>query len=124
MLVKGLIDEETRDAFNIPAYMRSMEEVERAIVRCGGFEIQRMEYKRISEHSEKKQEELIMDPVSYGRAKANLVRATLGPIVEAHIGPHLSEQLFLRLERRVSADASLLRKTCFYGVIIVCAIRK
>ncbi len=111
--------------FNIPAYMRSMEEVERAMLRCGGFEIQRMEYKRISEHSDqKKQEELIMDPVSYGRAKANLVRATLGPIVEAHIGPHLSEQLFQRFERRVSSEASLLHKTCFYGVIIVCAVRK
>ncbi|PKI65591.1 hypothetical protein CRG98_013984 [Punica granatum] len=125
LLNEGLIDEETRDGFNIPAYMRSMEEVERAMLKCGGFEIQKMEYKRIREHSDqKKREELITDPVSHGRAKANLVRATLGPIVEAHIGPHLSEELFQRFERRVSSDVSLLRKTCFYGVIIVCAIRK
>ncbi|KAK4740767.1 hypothetical protein SAY87_024355 [Trapa incisa] len=124
LLDEGLVDEETRDAFNIPAYMRSMEEVERAIVKCGGFEVQVMEYKRMSENSSEKKQELTMDPVSYGRAKANLVRATLGPIVEAHIGPHLSEQLFLPFERRVSSDAYLLSKTCFYGVIIVCAIRK
>ncbi|KAF5735675.1 gibberellic acid methyltransferase 2 [Tripterygium wilfordii] len=123
LLNEGLIDEETRDGFNIPAYMRSMEEVENAIRKCGGFEIQRMEYKKIVEHSEDKQQEWIKDPVSYGRAKANLVRATLRPIVEALLGPYLSYQLFKRFENRVSSDFTLLHKTLFYGVIVVCAIR-
>lgn len=121
--IKGLIDEETRDLFNIPAYMRSKEEVESAINKCGGFEIKRMEYKRMVEHSEEKHQEWIMDPVSYGRAKANLVRATLRPIVDAHIGPYLSDQFFNRFQTRVSSDSNLLYKTCFYGVIIVSAIR-
>ncbi|OMO57808.1 SAM dependent carboxyl methyltransferase [Corchorus olitorius] len=120
LLNEGLIDEETRDGFNIPAYMRSIEEVERAIKRCGGFEIKMIEYKRIMEE---KREEWIKDPVSYGRAKANLVRATLRPIVQAHLGPHLSDQLFNRFQLRVSSDFTLLHKTCFYGVIVVCAIR-
>ncbi|XP_010276464.1 PREDICTED: gibberellic acid methyltransferase 2 isoform X2 [Nelumbo nucifera] len=124
LLNEGLIDEETRDTFNIPAYMRSIEEVEKAFHQCGGFEIQRLEYQRIVEHSKEKQEEWIRDPVSYGRAKANLVRATLRPIVEAHLGPKLSEELFKRFEKRASADIEMLHKTCFYGVIVVCAIRK
>lgn len=104
--------------------MRSVEEVERAIERCGGFEVQKIEYQKIVEHSMDKQEEWIKDPVSYGRAKANLVRATLRPIAEAHLGPYLSEQLFKRFEMRVSSDFSLLQKTCFYGVIVVSALRK
>ncbi|XP_030524543.2 gibberellic acid methyltransferase 2-like isoform X1 [Rhodamnia argentea] len=124
LLDEGLIDEETRDGFNIPAYMRSMEEVERAMAKCGGFEIQRMEYRRIREHSEEKQEEWARDPASYGLSKANLVRATLGPIVEAHLGRSLSHELFDRFRRRVSAELGLLAKTRFYGVIVVCAIRK
>ncbi|GLT39390.1 hypothetical protein SLA2020_135830 [Shorea laevis] len=123
LINEGLIDEETRDWFNIPAYMRSVEEVEAAVKKCGGFEIKRIEYKRIAEHSEEKQEEWIKDPGSYARAKANLVRATLRPIVDAHIGPDLSEQLFQRFQNRVSSDTALLHKTCFYGVIIVSAIR-
>ncbi|GMY16066.1 gibberellic acid methyltransferase [Fagus crenata] len=123
LLNQGLINEETRDGFNIPAYMRSMEEVERAIKRCGGFELQLMEYQRIMEHSEEKHKEWIRDPVSYGRAKANLVRATLRPIVEAHLGPYLSQDLFNCFEKRVSSDTTLLHKTCFYGVIVACAIR-
>lgn len=122
-VMQGLIDEETRDGFNIPAYMRSTAEVERAIKRCGGFEIERMEYSRIVEHSLEKQKQWMRDPISYGRAKANLVRATLGPIAEAHLGPYLSHQLFIRFQNRVSSDIALLHKTCYYGVIVVCAIR-
>ncbi|KAL5851173.1 hypothetical protein ACOSQ3_006291 [Xanthoceras sorbifolium] len=123
LLNEGSIEEETRDMFNIPAYMRSIEEVERGIKRCGGFEKERIEYKRIVEHSEEKQKEGMRDPVSYGRAEANLVRATLKPIVQAHLGPYLSNQLFNRFESRVSSDFNLLLKTCFYGVIVLSAIR-
>nr|QRX39001.1 gibberellic acid methyltransferase [Hevea brasiliensis] len=124
LINEGMIDEETRDGFNIPAYMRSTEEVERAIRRCGGFEIERMEYSRIVEHSQEKQKQWMIDPISFGKAKANLLRATLGPIIEAHLGPYLSHQLFIRFQNRVSSDISLLHKTCFYGVIVACAIRK
>ncbi|XP_077230623.1 gibberellic acid methyltransferase 2-like [Tasmannia lanceolata] len=124
LLNEALIDEEKRDTFNIPAYMRSIDEVKAAFDRCTGFEIQTLEYQRIVEHSKEKQEEWIRDPFSYGRAKANLVRATLKPIVEAHLGPKLSEELFKRFEMRTSGDINMIYKTCFYGVIVVCAIRK
>ncbi|MQL92639.1 hypothetical protein Taro_025267 [Colocasia esculenta] len=124
LLNEGLIDEETRDSFNIPAYMRSTEEVRKAFEECSGFEIQKLEFQRIVEHSKEKQEEWIKDPDSYGMAKANLVRATLKPIAEAHLGPALSEELFRRFQRRSSEDTTMLHKTCFYGVIAVWAVRK
>ncbi|XP_068664367.1 gibberellic acid methyltransferase 2-like [Aristolochia californica] len=124
LLNEGLIEEEKRDTFNIPAYMRSVNEVKKAFDECAGFVIKTVEYRRLLEHSQEKQEEWIRDPVSYGRAKANMVRATLKPIVEAHLGSMLSEELFKRFEKRVSADIDMLRKTCFYGVILVSAIRK
>ncbi|XP_010536804.1 PREDICTED: gibberellic acid methyltransferase 2-like [Tarenaya hassleriana] len=120
---EGLIDEETRDGFNIPAYMRNAEEVAAGIDRCGGFKIEKMEYMKIPEHSDEKQEASKKDPVSYGRARANLVRATLRPMVEAYIGPYLSDQFFQRYENRVSSNTNLLHKTCFYGVIVVSATR-
>ncbi|KAJ0975557.1 hypothetical protein J5N97_017522 [Dioscorea zingiberensis] len=124
LLNEGLIDEDTRDTFNIPAYMRSMEEVRKAFDECDGFEIKKLEFQRIVEHSKEKHEEWIRDPASYGRCRANLLRATLKPIVEAHLGQLLSEELFKRFEKRVSEDINMLHKTCFYGVIVVCAIRK
>ncbi|XP_072997635.1 gibberellic acid methyltransferase 2 [Typha latifolia] len=123
LLNEGLIDEETRDSFNIPAYMRSKEEVKEAFDHCQGFEIKQLEFHRLIEHSKEKQDEWMRDPVSYGRAKANLVRATLRPILVAHVGELLPDELFKRFEKRVSEDMATLPKTCFYGVIVVCAIR-
>ena len=119
---QGLIDEDTRDMFNIPAYMRSVEEVKTAFDRCSGFKIQQLEFQKIIEHSKEKQQEWIRDPDSYGRAKTNLVRATLKPIVEAHVGD-IAEELFERFQTRISKDIDMLHKTCFYGVVVVCAIR-
>ncbi|KAK1317193.1 Gibberellic acid methyltransferase 2 [Acorus calamus] len=124
LLDEGLINEETRDNFNIPAYMRSTNEVMEAFNQCNGFDVNKLEFKRIEEHTEEKQQEWISDPVSYGRTKANLVRATLKPIVQAHVGRMLSEELFKRFEKIVSGDEEMLHKTCFYGVIVVCAVRK
>lgn len=103
--------------------MRSPDEVRKAFEQCTGFEIRTLEYMKIDEHSKEKQEEWIKDPVSYGRAKANLVRATLKPIIEAHLGSKLSEELFKRYEKRASGDTEMLHKTCFYGVIVVSAVR-
>ncbi|CAL9110759.1 unnamed protein product [Musa textilis] len=122
LLNEGLIDEDTRDTFNIPAYMRSVEEVKAAFDQCSGFKIQQLEFQKIIEHSKEKQQEWIRDPDSYGRAKTNLVRATLKPIVEAHVGD-IAEELFKRFQTRISKDIDMLRKTCFYGVVVVCAIR-
>ncbi|XP_077234492.1 gibberellic acid methyltransferase 2-like [Tasmannia lanceolata] len=124
LLNEGLIDEEKRDTFNIPAYMRSIDEVKAAFDQCNGFKIQILEHHKIAEHSKEKQEEWIRDPVSYGQFKANLVRATMKSIFEAHLGPDLSEELFKRFERRAAGDINMLDKTSFYGVIVVCAIRK
>nr|QRX38988.1 gibberellic acid methyltransferase [Ginkgo biloba] len=125
LVTEGLIDEETRDSFNIPAYMRSIEEVRRAFNQCNAFDIGRIEFQRVPEHSKEKQEEWIRDPLSYGRTKANLVRATLKPMIEAHLGSSkLSEEMFKRFETRAAADTKMLHKTCYYGIIVVFAIRK
>lgn len=120
---KGLIDEETRDGFNIPAYMRSPEEVTAGIDRCGGFKLEKMEYMKIIEHSDEKQEEWKKDPVSYGRARTNLVQAAIRPMVDAYLGPDSSHELFKRYENRVSTNQEFLHITCFYGVIVFSAIR-
>lgn len=118
-----MIDEETRDGFNIPAYMRSPEEVTAGIDRCGGFKIGKMDFLKIVEYSDEKQEEWKKDPVSYGRARTNLVQAAIRPMVDAYLGPDLSHELFKRYENRVSTNQEFLHITCFYGVVVFSAIR-
>eukprot|EP00253_Pinus_taeda_P028023 PITA_28023 len=125
LVKENLIDEETRDAFNIPAYMRSKEEIERAFNQCEAFDIKSLKFSRVMEHSKEKQEKWMRDPVSYGKTKANLVRATLRPIIDAHLrSSHLSQEIFKRFEKRVAEDMKMLNKTCYYGIIVVSAIRK
>ncbi|CAF1698822.1 BnaC03g13660D [Brassica napus] len=118
-----LIDEETRDGFNIPAYMRSPEEVAAGIDRIGGFKIEKMEYMKIVEYSDEKHEEWKKDPVSYGRARTNLVQAAIRPMVEVYLGVDLSDELFKRYENRVSTTREFLHITCFFGVVAFSAIR-
>ncbi|WZZ89770.1 hypothetical protein YC2023_118349 [Brassica napus] len=55
--LRGLIDEGTRDGFNIPAYMRSPEEVAAGVDRIGGFKIEKMEYRKLVEYSDEKHED-------------------------------------------------------------------
>lgn len=77
------------------------------------------------EHSKEKQEKWIRDPISYGKTKGNLVRATLRPIIDAHLrSSHLSQEFFKRFEKRAAEDMNMLNKTCYYGIIVVSAIRK
>ncbi|KFK27207.1 hypothetical protein AALP_AA8G349700 [Arabis alpina] len=123
LIDEGLIDEETRDGFNIPAYMRSPEEVAVAIDRIGSFKIEKMEYMTVVEHSDAKKEEWKKDPVSYGRARTSLVQAAIRPMVEAYLGPDLCNELFKRYENRVSTNQEFLHKTCFYGIVVFSAIR-
>ncbi|KAL0734882.1 hypothetical protein Bca4012_011092 [Brassica carinata] len=123
LINEGLIDEETRDGFNIPAYMRSPEEVAAGVDRIGGFKIEKMEYMKVVEYSDEKHEEWKKDPVSYGRARTNLVQAAIRPMVEAYLGPDLCDELFKRYENRVSTTREFLHITCFYGVVAFSAIR-
>ncbi|KFK29160.1 hypothetical protein AALP_AA7G096900 [Arabis alpina] len=97
---EGLIEEEKRDGFNIPVYNRSTEEIVAAIDRCGGFKIERMENFKVADHMNGKQEEFLKDPVSYGRARANIAQASIKPMVEAHLGPDLTRKLFKRMRGR------------------------
>ncbi|PKA60304.1 Gibberellic acid methyltransferase 2 [Apostasia shenzhenica] len=124
LVKEGSIEEETRDTFNIPAYMRSTEEVKKAFVKCKGFEIRSIEYLKLIENSKERLEDWVEDPGSYGRAKTNLAQAGLRPLIEAHLGMMFTEKLFKKFEKRVSEDLSLIQSTCFYGLIVVSAIRK
>ncbi|KFK34730.1 hypothetical protein AALP_AA5G185300 [Arabis alpina] len=101
---EGLIEEEKRDGFNIPIYLRSTEEIAAAIDRCGGFKIEKMEVLKIADPMNAKQQELMKDPESYGQAMANLAQGGLKPMVEAYLGPDLTRKLFKWYATRAADD--------------------
>lgn len=77
----------------------------------------------IADHMNGKQEELMKDPDSYGRDRANYAQAGLKPMVQAYLGPDLTRKLFKRYAIRAAGDKEILNKNCFYHMIAVSAIR-
>lgn len=58
------------------------------------------------------------DEVEVGRALANSCRSVSGVLVDAHIGDRLSEELFLRVERRATIHAKdLLEQLQFFHIV-------
>lgn len=52
------------------------------------------------------------------RALANTCRSVAGVLVDAHVGDRLSEELFLRVERRATSHAKeLLEKLQFFHIV-------
>ncbi|KAJ4871302.1 Gibberellic acid methyltransferase 1 [Raphanus sativus] len=119
---EGLIEEEKRDGFNIPVYLRSTEEIAAAIDGCGGFKIEKMEVLKIADPMNAKQQEL-KDPETYGRAMSTSVQAGLKPMVEAYLGPDLTRKLFKQYAVRAAANREFLKENSFYYMIAVSATR-
>ncbi|KAH0863415.1 hypothetical protein HID58_080626 [Brassica napus] len=120
----GSIEEDRRDAFNIPLYLRNTEEVTAAIESCGGFKIEKMELLKIADPMNARQQEFIKDPDSYGRAMANLVQvAQIKPKVEAYLGPDLTSTFYERYAIGAANNKEFLTKNSFYSMIAVSAIR-
>uniref|UniRef100_A0A0D3DN08 Uncharacterized protein n=1 Tax=Brassica oleracea var. oleracea TaxID=109376 RepID=A0A0D3DN08_BRAOL len=121
---EGSIEEDRRDAFNIPLYLRNTEEVTAAIESCGGFKIEKMELLKIADPMNARQQEFIKDPDSYGRAMANLVQvAQIKPKVEAYLGPNLTRTFYERYAIGAANNKEFLTKNSFYSMIAVSAIR-
>ncbi|CAH2077884.1 unnamed protein product [Thlaspi arvense] len=120
---EGLIDEEKRDGFNIPVYLRNTEEIAAGIDRCGGFRIEKMEMLKIADPLNAKKHEYMKDPDSYGRAMASLIQAGMKPIIEAYLGTDLTRKLFKRYAIRAAGNKEFLKTDSFYYMIAVSAIR-
>ncbi|CAK9231051.1 unnamed protein product [Sphagnum troendelagicum] len=105
----GVITTETRDTFNLPTYARSKEEVEAAIIKCGAFDIQ---YLQSPVDDNLCPDDELMDMLQYPKSFATFVsawaRAMSGPSIEAHMGRHNTDELFIRYQRRITAHATSL----------------
>jgi hypothetical protein len=104
-----VITVETRDTFNIPMYRRSKEEVEASIIKCGAFDIQYLQL--WDDYSICPQDELmhmLQFPKSFATFLSAWVRAMLGPIMEAHMGRHNTDEFYVRYQRCITARVTSL----------------
>jgi hypothetical protein len=104
-----VITTETRDTFNLPIYVRSKEEVEAAIIKCGAFDIQYLQ-SPVDEDlcTEDEFMHMLQFPKSFATFSSAWVRAMTGPGIEAHMGRHNTDEFFIRYQGRITARATSL----------------
>nr|AEV40944.1 putative jasmonate O-methyltransferase [Oryza punctata] len=104
LVEEGTIGREMMDSFNVPVYDPTLEELREAVDVDGSFQINRLELVITSSLA-------VDDPKdrrAVGRTVANYVRSLLGPLVDAHVGRAVADEIFVRMRRRAEALAEEL----------------
>ncbi|CAL2254649.1 unnamed protein product [Prunus armeniaca] len=101
----GLINSEKRDSFNIPVYASSLQDFREVVEADGSFTINKLEIFKGGSPIVVNQPD---DAAEVGRALANTCRSATGVLIDAHIGEHLGNELFSRVEQRSSRHAKEL----------------
>ncbi|CAM6041024.1 unnamed protein product [Sphagnum compactum] len=109
LIDEGVITAETRDTFNLPIYCRSKEEVEASVIKCGAFDVQYLQ--SLDDDNLCPEDELmhmLQFPQSFATFFSAWMRALFGPVMEAHMGQHNTDEFFIRHQRRIAARATSL----------------
>ncbi|XP_015901258.1 indole-3-acetate O-methyltransferase 1 [Ziziphus jujuba] len=115
LVQEGFISREKRDSFNIPVYASSLQDFRQVIEAEGSFGINKLELFKGGSPLVVNQPD---DAAEVGRALANSCRSVAGVLVDAHIGDQLSEELFLRVERRAANHAKeTLEQLQFFHIV-------
>ncbi|KAK2387134.1 indole-3-acetate O-methyltransferase [Trifolium repens] len=115
LVQEGLISNEKRDSFNIPIYAPSLQDFKEVVEADGSFSINKLEVFKAGSPLVVNQPD---DASEVGRALANNCRSVSGVLVDAHIGDKLSEELFLRVEKRATNHGKeLLEKLQFFHIV-------
>ncbi|KOM46567.1 hypothetical protein LR48_Vigan07g027100 [Vigna angularis] len=121
LVQEGLISQEKRDSFNIPVYAASLQDFKEVVEANGSFTIDKLEVFKGGSPLVVNQPD---DASEVGRALANSCRTVSGVLVDAHIGDKLSEELFLRVERRATSHAKeLLEQLQFFHIVASLSFR-
>ncbi|KAK7316802.1 hypothetical protein RJT34_00527 [Clitoria ternatea] len=115
LVQEGLISSEKRDSFNIPVYAPSLQDFKEVVEADGSFAINKLEVFKGGSPLIVSQPD---DASEVGRALANSCRSVSGVLVDAHIGDKLSEELFLRVEKRATSHGKeLLEQLQFFHIV-------
>ncbi|GMH05771.1 hypothetical protein Nepgr_007611 [Nepenthes gracilis] len=115
LVQESLISSEKRDSFNIPVYAPSLQDFKEVVEADGSFAIKKLEVFRGGSPLIVSQPD---DSAEVGRALANICQTVAGVLVDAHIGGRLSEELFLRVERRATSHAKeLIEQLQFFHIV-------
>ncbi|CAB4278063.1 unnamed protein product [Prunus armeniaca] len=109
-----LITSEKGDSFNFPVYASSLQDFKEVVEADGSFTMNKLEIFNGGSPLVVNQPD---DAAEVGRALANSCRSAGGVLIDAHIGEHLSNELFSQVEQRSSRHAKeILEQIQFFYV--------
>lgn len=120
-VLQGIIDEETRDSFNIPFYTHSLNEVREALDSTNAFIIKRTEVREHRIMSEPEEKALRANPEAYALFLKNWTKSVMWSAMVAHIGDENAIEFFKRFEQKtiIAAKENHFPKFTLSALLVV-----
>ncbi|XP_038978997.1 anthranilate O-methyltransferase 3-like [Phoenix dactylifera] len=118
MVLEGILQKEKVDAFNLPFYAPSMEEVRAVIQSVGLFDLDQVEiFKSNWDPFDDSSDDRIYDNIISGENVAKSIRAVIEPVIARSFGEHILDDLFSRYAKNVARH--LLEEKTKHPVFVI-----
>ncbi|CAM0914100.1 unnamed protein product [Alopecurus aequalis] len=122
LVLKGHVEKEKLDSFNLPYYAPSVKEVEALITKNGLFYVDHIKlFESNWDPQDDSKGDVVVDCASSGENVAKCIRAVLDPLIVDHFGNEIIEELFMVY---VSIVAKHLEKAKAKYPIIMVSLKK
>ncbi|KAE8802365.1 Jasmonate O-methyltransferase [Hordeum vulgare] len=98
LVLKGRVEKEKLDSFNLPLYAPSMEEVKVVINRIGLFHIEHMgpvAFNWDPQDDDTDDDHEVLDPANSGTNVSKSIRSVLEPLIAGHFSEDILDELFV-----------------------------
>lgn len=118
MVLEGIVQKEKVDAFNLPYYAPSIEEVKTVIQSVGLFDLDQVQiFESNWDPLDDSSDDYIYDNFLSGENAAKIVRAAIEPVIARNFGEHILDDLFSRYAKNVARH--LLKEKTKYPVFVI-----
>ncbi|CAM6095649.1 unnamed protein product [Calypogeia fissa] len=125
LVAKGLLTEEQLDTFNIPCYVRSIEEVQQALESCGSwFDVLTVKFQKLEICGH--EVFATRDAIVIATKMKSMLKSILNNLLEAHLGKNDSEAIWAQYEKLVKNKVHMTPQNLMMknSICIISLIRK
>ncbi|PKU68547.1 anthranilate O-methyltransferase 1 [Dendrobium catenatum] len=107
MVLEGLVEEDKLNAFNLPFYSPSMEEVISVINMEGSFQLEQVQtFDSNWDPFDESNDTFVEDKRLSGKNVSNYIRSIVEPLITSHFGDEIIEDLFSRYAQNIARHMS------------------
>ncbi|KAL0374160.1 UNVERIFIED_CONTAM: Benzoate carboxyl methyltransferase [Sesamum radiatum] len=122
MVAEGLVKMDDLYSFNVPIYMPCEEEVKTVIQIEGSFNLDKLHVFPVrwdaQDNIANYENDLVFDKHRSGKLVVNCVRAFIEPMLAAHFGSSIVDELFGRYAEKMGEHLSQEKYSSYYTIVI------